>query len=308
MSEPTLNRGFSVVAGASDLDSGAFDRMRRLSRRPGAPARRAVFLDRDGTLNGFYRHPDHGTFDSPMGPEELALLPGAAEAVRAINELGLLAVVVSNQPVVAKGKTTLARVEATTVHLRAELARVGARLDAVYYCLHHPDAVDPTYRQRCSCRKPEAGMLLQAARDLGIDLLGSYMVGDSPTDAVAGREAGCSTLWLRPDEPSADGSKPTRAVDYVVATLVEAVEQIRLIERARRNDGALVRPAHGPTAAVRASGRLALERAERVRVDAAEREPGGAFEGGDPGLVPPLPAVVGRGDQPSGEAGRVVGG
>jgi D-glycero-D-manno-heptose 1,7-bisphosphate phosphatase len=307
MSEPTLDRGFSVVTAVSDRDSGWLDRTRLLTR-PGAPMRRAVFLDRDGTLNGFYRHPEHGTFDSPMGPEELVLLPGAAEAVREINELGLLAVVVSNQPVVAKGKTTLARVEATTAHLRAELARVGARVDAVYYCLHHPDAVDPAYRQRCACRKPEAGMLLQAARDLGIDLCGSYMVGDSPTDAVAGRDAGCSTLWLRSDEASPEGSNPVRAADYVVATLVEAVAQIRLVERARWANGGMVRPANGPPAPARALGRLALERAERVRIDAAEREPGRAVEGGDSGLVPPLPAVVGRGDQPAGEAGRVVGG
>src|SRR5688500_10305249 len=116
--------------------------------------RRAIFLDRDGTVNAFHRHPERGTIDSPMGPEELELLPGAAEAVRTINELGLLAVIVSNQPVVGKGKTTLLRVEATTARLHELIGESGARLDAVYYCLHHPDAVDAAYRQQCGCRKP----------------------------------------------------------------------------------------------------------------------------------------------------------
>jgi D-glycero-D-manno-heptose 1,7-bisphosphate phosphatase len=243
-----------------------------------------------------------------MGPEELVLLPGAAEAVRTINELGLLAVVVSNQPVVAKGKTTLARVEATTAHLRALLAVAGARLDAVYYCLHHPDAVDPAYRQRCWCRKPESGLLLQAAADLGIDLAGSYMVGDSPTDAVAGRDAACSTIWLRPDDLAAEAPKPATAVDYVVPTLVDAVERIRLIERARLPEAVGTRRSTVPAASPRASGDFALKRADRVWVDAAEGEPGRTLQGADSSLVPLLPAVVGRGDEAPGETGRVVGG
>jgi D-glycero-D-manno-heptose 1,7-bisphosphate phosphatase len=304
MSEAFAGRGHFVAGGSSAEDGGWFERLRCLTARPGPSARRAVFLDRDGTLNAFHRHPERGTLDSPMGPEELALLPGTAGAVRAINELGLLAVVVSNQPVVAKGKTTLVRVEATTAHMRAQLALAGARLDAVYYCLHHPEAVDPIYRRRCRCRKPEAGMLLQAAVDLGVDLAGSYMVGDSPTDALAGREAGCSTIWLRPGDLNGGASRPDKAVDHVVASLVEAVERIRLIERVRRVEAVGAHRAAG----TRSSGRLALERADRVRVDAAEREPGRAGEGGDPALVPPLPAVVGRRDQPAGEAGRVVGG
>src|SRR5262245_49088812 len=247
------------VSGRSSDGAGQVGQLRALAARtPAGRGRRAVFLDRDGTLNAFHRHPERGTFDSPMGPEELVLLRGAAEAVRMINELGLLAIVVSNQPVVAKGKTTLERVDATTDRLRALLTVAGARLDAVYYCLHHPDASDPGYRCRCGCRKPEAGLLLQAAVELGIDLAGSYMVGDSPTDAVAGREAGCSTLWLRPDDPVVEASKPDRAVDYVVADLPDAVEQIRLIERARMADGAATRAAVVAVGSPRASGRLAL--------------------------------------------------
>lgn len=160
------------------------------------PTRRAVFLDRDGTLNAMVYNPDHGTVDSPLRPDELRLLPGAAEAVRRVNELGFLAIVVSNQPAVAKGKTSLALVEATTARLRRELAAAGARLDGVYYCLHHPKAEVARYRARCGCRKPEPGLLAQAAADVGIDLGRSYVVGDGLTDVAAGQRAGCRTIWL----------------------------------------------------------------------------------------------------------------
>jgi D-glycero-D-manno-heptose 1,7-bisphosphate phosphatase len=194
--------------------------------------RRAIFLDRDGTINAFHRHAQRGTVDSPMGPEELELLPGAAEAVRTINELGLLAVVVSNQPVVAKGKTTMARVEATTDRLHALVGDSGGRLDAVYYCLHHPEAVDAAYREQCQCRKPGAGMLLQASAELDIDLGSSYMIGDSLTDALAGRSAGCTTIWLRQDDQvRAGASESVNAVDRIAPTLREAVELIRALER-----------------------------------------------------------------------------
>ena len=105
-----------------------------------APTRRAVFLDRDGTLNEMVYDRDHGLVDSPVRPDQLRLLPGAAEAVRRINEMGLLAIIVSNQPGIAKGKTSLALLEATTVRLRSEMAATaGAVLDGVYYCLHHPE-------------------------------------------------------------------------------------------------------------------------------------------------------------------------
>jgi D-glycero-D-manno-heptose 1,7-bisphosphate phosphatase len=309
MSEARLGASFFVAGGSFALDTGWLDRLRDLTvRATTRRGRRAVFLDRDGTLNAFHTEPDRGTLDSPMGPEELALLPGVAEAVRTINELGLLAVVVSNQPVVAKGKTTLARVDATTAHLRALLAAAGARLDAVYYCLHHPDAVEPAYRQRCWCRKPESGLLLQAAADLGIDLVGSYMVGDSPTDAVAGRDAGCSTIWLRPDDPATGAAGPATVADYVVPMLIDAVEQIRLIEQSRRPEAAGTRRSTVPATSRRASGDLALKGTDRVWVDAAKGEPRGALQGADSSLVPPLPAVVGSGDEAPGETGRVVGG
>lgn len=125
--------------------------------------KRGVFLDRDGVVNRMVYDAEHGTVDSPANPDQLEMLPGAAEAVRALNDLGLPVIVVSNQPGIAKGKMTLALQEAITSKLQAGLAAAGAHLDGVYYCLHHPDAALPEYRIRCDCRKPKPGLLLRAA-------------------------------------------------------------------------------------------------------------------------------------------------
>jgi D-glycero-D-manno-heptose 1,7-bisphosphate phosphatase len=195
---------------------------------------RAVFLDRDGVLNAMVYHREFGTVDSPAHPDEFELLPGAAEAVRRINEMGLLAVVVSNQPGVAKGRFTLPLLEATTRKLRLSLAAAEARLDAVYYCLHHPRALLPQYRVVCDCRKPKPGLLLKAARELNLDLARSYLVGDGVTDLCAGRAAGTSTVFVNDrkcyycEQLARQGARP----DFWVSTLPEAVAVIEQLETA----------------------------------------------------------------------------
>ncbi len=155
---------------------------------------RAVFLDRDGTLNkhiGFLRHPD-----------EVELLPGAAEAVAAINQSGALAVLVTNQPVLARGEVTPAGLAAIHDRLVTLLGNAGAYLDAIYVCPHHPDKGFPgevsALKTPCHCRKPAPGMLLAAAERYHIDLAASYMIGDSESDMQAGRAAGCKTVGIRP--------------------------------------------------------------------------------------------------------------
>jgi D-glycero-D-manno-heptose 1,7-bisphosphate phosphatase len=195
-----------------------------------AVLRRAVFFDRDGTLNHMVYDDDHGLVDSPQRVAQFRLFRGAAEAVRRINALGMLALVVSNQPGVAKGKGSLADVEGITARLHGDLALGGARLDGVYYCLHHPEAVVEEYRLHCDCRKPHPGLLLRAAAEHGVDLAASFMIGDGLNDVGAGAAAGCTTILLGArrcdvcqmmDEV---GAHP----DYIVANLSEAVA---LIER-----------------------------------------------------------------------------
>lgn len=189
----------------------------------------AVFLDRDGVINRMVYHPDFGIVDSPANPDEFELLPGVGRVIRGFNDMGLLTIVISNQPGVAKGKYTEALLEAVTDKMHNELAQQGARLDAVYYCMHHPDAVVAQYRRTCDCRKPRPGLLLKAAQEWDIDLTTSVFVGDGITDVLAGQSAGTHTILLSSkklyvyDALARHGAVP----DFIVANLHEASELIR---------------------------------------------------------------------------------
>ena len=157
-----------------------------------ANPQKAVFLDRDGTLNeyvGFLRK-----------PEEFKLLPGVAETIRKINQSGYLAIVVTNQPVIARGEVTVPQLEEIHNKMETLLGMEGAYVDAIYYCPHHPhkgyEGEVPELKIECECRKPKPGMLLQAAKDFHIDLGSSFMVGDSENDILAGKAAGCRTVLV----------------------------------------------------------------------------------------------------------------
>jgi D-glycero-D-manno-heptose 1,7-bisphosphate phosphatase len=162
---------------------------------------RALFLDRDGTLIddvGYIRD-----------PTQVRLLNGAAAALREMRQAGFLLVLVSNQSGIARG--LVSRAEAAAVHQRvvAELARASVELDDARYCPHAPDA-------GCACRKPAPGLLLAAARELGVDLAASFMVGDKGSDVEAGRRAGCRSIRFAPDGAGGgDGVALARSWDEV---------------------------------------------------------------------------------------------
>lgn len=156
----------------------------------------AVFLDRDGVINPLIYHQDHGVVDSPFTLAQFTVLPRVPKAIRLLNDLGLAVVVVSNQPGIAKGHFNLQMLRKFDRKLQAKLEARGARIDATYYCLHHPDATVGRYRKKCSCRKPKPGMLQRAAHDLNLSLSDSYMVGDGLTDIEAGYRAGCRTIFV----------------------------------------------------------------------------------------------------------------
>lgn len=155
---------------------------------------RAVFLDRDGVINEILFHREMGLLETPFTVPQFRLRPGVAEAVRQINRLGFKAVVVSNQPGVAMRHFSMSTLQAITRKMIRELGRKKARLDGIYYCLHHPEKGFGPLKRRCTCRKPKAGLFLKAARELGIDLKKSYLIGDSIFDIEAGRSAGCRTF------------------------------------------------------------------------------------------------------------------
>ena len=142
--------------------------------------RPAVFLDRDGTIseeNGYI-----------ADPACYRLLPGAARAIKLLNGRGMPAVLVTNQSGPARGLYPEEKVLAVLAEMHRQLAREGAHLDATYYCPHLPDAPVLAYARACSCRKPEPGLLIEAAREHALDLRRSFMVGDKPSDIEAGAE------------------------------------------------------------------------------------------------------------------------
>lgn len=147
---------------------------------------KAIFLDRDGTINkmvGFVTK-----------PEQFELIEGAAEVIKTINKSGYLAIVVTNQPVIARGDCTFEELQTIHDKMETELGKVGAFVDAIYVCPHHTDkgfeGERPEYKCNCDCRKPKPGLLLKAAKDFNIDLSESYMIGDSHRDVEAGENAG----------------------------------------------------------------------------------------------------------------------
>ncbi len=151
-------------------------------------SRPAVFIDRDGTLTDEVGYVNH--------PSRLRLLPRSAEAIRRLNAAGVAAVVVTNQAGIARGYFSEKLLDEVHDVLRAQLAAAGARLDGLYACVHHPSEGEPPYRARCDCRKPQPGLLVRAAAELGLDLTRSTMVGDKASDLVPARTVGAGAVLV----------------------------------------------------------------------------------------------------------------
>lgn len=174
---------------------------------------KAIFLDRDGTINkyvGFLRSID-----------EFELLDGVTDAIKAINSSGYLCIIVTNQPVIARGEVTVAELDEIHKKMETLLGNEGAYIDALYYCPHHPhkgyEGEIPELKFDCECRKPKPGMLIQAANDLNIDLENSWMIGDGENDILAGKNAGCKTVII--------GSE-NYGQDLTIQSLAEFVKEL----------------------------------------------------------------------------------
>ena len=157
--------------------------------------RQAVFLDRDGVINELVADPASGLPEGPLRPEDVLLVPGAARSLRRLTELGVPLVCVTNQPGAAKGMTSIEALQATHARVRDLLAAEEVELD-FRICYHHPGGSVVTLAKSCECRKPRPGLLLAAASELGLDLPGSWMIGDSTADVEAGARAGCRTILV----------------------------------------------------------------------------------------------------------------
>lgn len=200
----TPDRYYSVI---QDIRSGLVQR-RNLSQK-----QKAIFLDRDGTINkyvGFLTNID-----------DFELIDGVAEAIKLINQSGYLAIVVTNQPVIARGEVTIEELQEIHNKMETLLGNEGAYIDDIFYCPHHPDKgfenERPEYKIVCDCRKPKPGMLFEAAKRYNIDLSESWMIGDGKNDVEAGRNAGCKVAYI--------GQEPLEGV-CSYSNLLECVKDI----------------------------------------------------------------------------------
>jgi len=187
--------------------------------------RRAVFLDRDGTINEerhyLYR------------PEDFAFIAGVPQAIARLNQAGYLVVVVTNQSGVARGYFDLSDVEALHAYVQRQLADVRAHIDGFYVCPHHPEHGQGALPRDCDCRKGQPGLLFKAAAQLHIDLEGSFMVGDKPADMEAGTRAGCVPLLVMTGY-GAETDKLVAPSIQRFPSLVEAVDFILRQDGERR--------------------------------------------------------------------------
>lgn len=177
---------------------------------------KVIFLDRDGVINENL----HGDYVKKW--DEFKFIPKAKEAIKVLTDAGWIIVIISNQAGVGKGIMSARAVEEINARMISEIENYGGKVKSVYYCPHRPD-------EGCECRKPKPGMLLNAARDLGIQLSDSYMIGDNVIDIQAGARVGCKTILVKTGLGSEHLEKRVQwsvNPDYIVSNLSEAAELI----------------------------------------------------------------------------------
>jgi len=182
---------------------------------------RAVFLDRDGTINEDYGYLKHH--------HQVKLIPGAAEAIKKLNAAGFKVIVISNQAGVARGLATEDSVKSVNMTVGKQVLSAGGIIDAFYYCPHHPEHGAHPYKTACDCRKPETGMILKAQMKYNLDLSRSFMVGDKATDIELGKKAGLRSVFVLTgkgvgEKPKLETKKLTP--DHLGKDVLEAAEWI----------------------------------------------------------------------------------
>ena len=184
----------------------------------------AIFLDRDGVLNELVLNPTTLEYEPPHSPDDLILFPDGIASLRILQDAKFELFLVSNQPDYAKGKTTLENIH--DVHSRFDhfLTSRGIYFREYYYCYHHPNGIVPEYSFVCECRKPKPYFLLKAARDYGVDLENSWMIGDRDSDIECGKAAGTRTILVEGLQSS--GSQGSCTPDFTIKSIKEMIKII----------------------------------------------------------------------------------
>ena len=186
---------------------------------------RAVFLDRDGVINYPVLNPRTNEYEAPADKDDLKLIPEVIESLKELQELNYKLFLVSNQPDYAKGKTTLENLCSVHNKIHSILSENNITFTEYYYCYHHPNGIVAEYSISCECRKPGNFFLKQAKLKYGLDLLSSWMVGDSDVDIFCGQSAGTRTIMIKIKESAHRTGKSNP--DFLVNTIREAVEVIK---------------------------------------------------------------------------------
>jgi D-glycero-D-manno-heptose 1,7-bisphosphate phosphatase len=183
-----------------------------------------IFLDRDGTVNE--------EIDFLRSPGELRLIPGSADAIRQANGLGWKVFIITNQSGIARGYLTEEQLAGIHRALTGELEKASARIDAIYYCPHHPDFGEPPYRRECDCRKPGTGLLTLAAKEFGVDISKSFVIGDRMIDVQTGINSGATPVLVLTGygkQELALCREHDVPVQIVAENLLEAVQYIKRV-------------------------------------------------------------------------------
>ena len=182
----------------------------------------AVFIDRDGVIN------EEISFITK--PAQIKIIEGAEEGIKMLNKKGILSIITTNQPVVARNLITEKQLKIINKYLIKQFKIKGAKIDALYYCPHHPEknhpeANNPKYRKECECRKPNIGMIKEATKKFGINTNESYVVGDRTIDIQFGKNAGCKTILVKTGYGGKDNKYNVKA-DYYCNRLLDACKLI----------------------------------------------------------------------------------
>jgi D-glycero-D-manno-heptose 1,7-bisphosphate phosphatase len=180
--------------------------------------KKAVFLDRDGTINKEVNYLSH--------PGQIELISGSAEGIKLLNENGFTVVVITNQSGVARGIIEEEKLPLIKDRLCSLLEERGAKIDGYYYCPHYPDGKIEKFAVKCDCRKPEPGMLRKAAEDLDIELKGSYVVGDKVCDVVLGKNVGAVSIMVKTGYGESEAENYEPSPDYTADNLFDAAQWI----------------------------------------------------------------------------------